>query len=764
MAEQIFPPSARSIYFSSLLNSKNADLNELGVQGALYLNENNFIEHSPQRLFEALKILEKGIAIEQGSEKEYFSNLLRNVSTTKMNEKTQNVLQQRLNSIFSGESFDYTAFIKFINDLLLGEKQTNEIIKYERQRLNGLEQLNQHIRQQEKIIATKKEDDKVVKRTIKGQNRINRYMDNEYLTSHTFPTLKEYFTSIKGTIDGLLSVEANKIIERVLASDAVEKLQQAFTNDDYQDVAKISILNQIVKETTADSIITQVIQKALNQTNNLDGIINQIVNDLVTKTEEKVSRSVHENQTLKQYQKKEIKQIKQEGDQILVSGRGLGGLALGNSTVMEKIKGMIPENDKNTEEKLNNLIKDYYDALSPAKENEKEKQKKISSSAALGNLSKFLKNIIQSYIESQLKKMYDPKQLMQDLEKQLIHTTIEITGPQYSELISRVVSDSFQNLIAYDEAKRNKKADSIYLNIAPVTITTDVPEPSQKILQDALSKVNKELISNLYESTYAEQATDYERTKKGYLSGIEKRGKLMEQIIKKNITNAEEQAKALEAMSAYLKSTIVVTETVKTFRLYQNDIGFVAGSLGGNLGAQLNNFQELFTSAGFPMSAQEMEWLEVAIVNCSPHAIGAKNKGPIERYLSTMAGFAVFDEASAEISMIAETVQQQYIESSPQIIHIYRLNGLYFPGSYILTKIYNSLNESFLTAEEELGTIDGAKIVSTASPNIINQNIHNTADRWADTYEKAKSMTSIEVTFLSRLLDILNNLAGAFNL
>jgi hypothetical protein len=129
-----------------------------------------------------------------------------------------------------------------------------------------------------------------------------------------------------------------------------------------------------------------------------------------------------------------------------------------------------------------------------------------------------------------------------------------------------------------------------------------------------------------------------------------------------------------------------------------------------------------------------------------------------------MAGFAIFDEASAEISMIAETVQQQYVESSPQIIHIYRLNGLYFPGSYILTKIYNSLNESFLTAEEELGTIDGAKIVSTASPNIINKNIHNTAERWADTYEKAKSMTSIEVTFLSRLLDILNRIVGTFNI
>jgi len=74
-----------------------------------------------------------------------------------------------------------------------------------------------------------------------------------------------------------------------------------------------------------------------------------------------------------------------------------------------------------------------------------------------------------------------------------------------------------------------------------------------------------------------------------------------------------------------MKNTIFVTETMKTFNTYQNDYGFISGSLGGNITTQLGNIADLFEKAGVPLSADEWEWLEIAIVNCSPNTIGFSN-------------------------------------------------------------------------------------------------------------------------------------------
>lgn len=93
---------------------------------------------------------------------------------------------------------------------------------------------------------------------------------------------------------------------------------------------------------------------------------------------------------------------------------------------------------------------------------------------------------------------------------------------------------------------------------------------------------------------------------------------------------------------------------MKTFNQYNSKLGFIAGSMGPNVSKQVNNFAELFEKAGVPMTPTEVEWLEIALVNCSSAAIGYKIKDPIEKYLSVLAGFAIFDEGSLEIEMIVQ--------------------------------------------------------------------------------------------------------------
>ena len=210
-----------------------------------------------------------------------------------------------------------------------------------------------------------------------------------------------------------------------------------------------------------------------------------------------------------------------------------------------------------------------------------------------------------------------------------------------------------------------------------------------------------------------------------------------------------------------MKNSIVITETMKTFNQYNNDIGFLSGSLGSNIATQVGNFAELFASAGLAMGSKEKEWLITALVNCSSSTIGIGNKEPLEKYLSLMAGFAVFDEGSAEVEMISGKAKEQYANFSPQIMHLYRLNGMYFPGSYILSRIYDNLTKTSTEINSQITTNnDGAIINAQASESLIEQG--KGAARWTQTFQAAQGVTSVSVAFMSGLLDIVGQLMDAF--
>ena len=155
----------------------------------------------------------------------------------------------------------------------------------------------------------------------------------------------------------------------------------------------------------------------------------------------------------------------------------------------------------------------------------------------------------------------------------------------------------------------------------------------------------------------------------------------------------------------------------------------------------------------------------MAMVNCSDAAIGVENKDPIERYLSLMAGFALFDEGSAEVEIIAtaEKTENFYSKHSPKIMHLYKLNGLYYPGSYILTRIREHLTNITNQVTSEMLNNDGAIIDARGDEKLIDSyRGKDTATTWKNVYNAALDRTKIRVAFLSGLLDVVNKL-GNFN-
>lgn len=101
--------------------------------------------------------------------------------------------------------------------------------------------------------------------------------------------------------------------------------------------------------------------------------------------------------------------------------------------------------------------------------------------------------------------------------------------------------------------------------------------------------------------------------------------------------------------------------------------------------------------------------------------------------------------------------------SGPQIMHLYNLNGTYYPGSFILQRIYDHLTKTISEIDNEIINNDGAHISAYGSGADIAKAETDPTTRWRKTYQSAKGKTRISVAFLSGLLNIMNQLNEPFN-
>ena len=255
-------------------------------------------------------------------------------------------------------------------------------------------------------------------------------------------------------------------------------------------------------------------------------------------------------------------------------------------------------------------------------------------------------------------------------------------------------------------------------------------------------------------------------TANGNLKNLREQIKSNTQLVDKQ---KQEIATLLHQLKHELYNSIYRSDTMKTYNQYQNKIGFLGGSIGTNLAQQINSINMLFEQAGMGMNDYEIDLLTDLILNTSYHSIiGTHYKGVIERYMSAIAAFTLFDEGGAELEMLAAQFNNLPKPSGPQILHMYRLNGVYYPGSYILTET--------LKGVMELGKVmtvntHGAR-VSIYNP-ITEKVIPNRpwhagdpildTDPWGTVSKQAQASVQLQITFMAGMLQVMENLQKAMN-
>lgn len=231
-----------------------------------------------------------------------------------------------------------------------------------------------------------------------------------------------------------------------------------------------------------------------------------------------------------------------------------------------------------------------------------------------------------------------------------------------------------------------------------------------------------------------------------------------EAIIQQTIQNVEKIDKNLDMLlnnvniHGSIKGYISIGETARESK------GLQGASFGANILDQLDIIHE--TMSGF-ITPEDMNWLLFAMLNAGTQAIGHEYKHSLEDYFSTMIGFLMFNDAQL---MFEDAINQiGYNENGSNDIHLYTINGIYMPNSFVLQRTYEALMGINSDINSKLKPSSGGlkTTLNTYNGGPINSDHILKIEDWENTSNAAIKATKLDMHFLTGMLDILENINTA---
>lgn len=196
---------------------------------------------------------------------------------------------------------------------------------------------------------------------------------------------------------------------------------------------------------------------------------------------------------------------------------------------------------------------------------------------------------------------------------------------------------------------------------------------------------------------------------------------------------------------------------------------FEGAAFGSDIIEQATILEDLFEAGG--ISTFDRDWLIFALINCGEGMIGKGNKHHLEDYLSMVAGLLMFNDAYLISQDVRKFIENTYVNASVEDIHLYVLNNIYIPNSYILEETYHAMFRAFIDLE---GYINGGdvyhkinltlKTYDTGYKKTFSQDeldFDKGGIAWFNESKAAIKQTTLTMTFLAGFLDILEQISQA---
>ena len=772
---------------------------------------------------QALAFLQNAITYEQGQELAYFQSHIN--GNNKLPPEVKNQLSSFFTKTDGTYQVDYIGFIAWINMFFNGINSFKNNLSYESMRLNEVNRLinefkNLSVRKQNQYRKAAREHSKdkdddsfynafrafLIDRlntAKKGNDDLNKAIEAEsrsVLNSQTMAnaiqdTLKNMFYQTWGDLD-IRAKMSELITTKTTSPQTISKelgmfMLNSFVVKASDGISKI-ILNEV--ESTGGSFALP--------SNLKDKLTKEFVDTLKFNEEDERTESLLSEKEIQDLLGRARMFLKDAESQEKTKNRFFKGIDA------DSIVGHKKGDNGSKQGGMVGLTREVVTILEDALEQELKKRgktydwdlktgKRSGKESIETQRARLLRNLrqlnpqIAVYSSTAHRKLYD-----YDLVESELHNLINNNNLVTVEIRKK---DNIASELGADQAIANtidtkklgdkvialtdgyQKADSIRIDLAEFTATPNIPS-------GVFSRIADKIVKSFYSTVNVQADVDItggynegaDRKEKGFahneffLEGETKRRVgALNKIFSDTKKELEDQGATIDEIKQALdelKKSFQISTTVKSYDKYDNNYGFHGGSLGASVENQVANIQQLIAyGTGSTMSQADIDWLLFAIYNSGSALLGSGVKNQIEDYLSTVAVMLMFDDAGQQAQYVRAQAEGRFIGQSRGILHLYNLNGFFFPSSYILKLTLDGLlrAENYLNSTANYSMGSRAHIINNVGEgDIVGGERSKTTGRmsttsqqdWFNTFSGNKGKVQIQLTFLAGLLDIMDQL------
>ena len=791
-----YSPGGRYFYFTSLLSSSNPTLRAIGEAGnaAVHANVgkllgaiNDQARDDQSLIMQALNFLKRMQQAELAQEFNYFKMQAERLQRANVSQRLTTFFQN--NSL---ENFNYIEFLAVINEMYTDIDSFKKTIELEKKRLENLDTIFNEFEQY--IQANPQEYDLTQTRSSNIRSFVSQSIKNERMNQNfqKVANYVEYFKSatIANNIQSRFRTIFDKVWKNTITQQRLMTLFEG-TNIRNLDAAKKALVAEMVMNfmTTASSEIENLV----------DHIKNVAQQEAIS---DEVKASLN-----KEYKRSNDKRANQIVNLFFT---GLGDSKTEQMLMQTVGKLKVIDKDSNTEDDLTRLMGRIFNNYYVIKYNNNNKTISGLTKEAIAALNKILdskehkkttaddmtrtgiQKRVRNYLNNLQVKVGEPKITVDtaavvDGMNSLLGQTdlVDIQIAKKDNLISeayfandaRRLGESIGSLILSALTTDGQKIDTAAIEIANVTALPMYADV-QKIISDALqnmliqnSKISHESIQIVNEQGDPDIFNEAQwRIDNGFEAGefsIEAetlRRKYMNTAIlqqtRKQLEDVIKDEAQIEIILHSIQNSIKLGATVKSYNKYENNIGFHGGSIGGDLTAQLANITKMLSYGG--ITIDDAEWLTLAVYNTGAGMVGADLKTPLEAIFSAMGALLLFDDAGAQAQYIMDMAPNMIEQSSPQYLHLYHLNNLYIPSSFVLSRTIEAM-ENVATVLLNSG-FNSTQMANTGVKATIENNVQPPGPGEHDMsafFAAHSGEVNITLTFLAGFLDIVSSINAA---
>lgn len=744
----------------------------------------------------AMDFLKAMIENEQQNEREYFMTNIAN------NDKLTPGIRKRCSDILSAEgTIDYIGFINMINEYYTGLDAYKKNLKYESERLTKLQQLYSEFHKH----YTQNPDGTYTIQVKNKEKNLLEYQDSSFYTAFR-QFLIEGAKDDKNWVskeDSRLGLNT-KTMANTIQNQFSSIYNKIWNNTDFRTQIENAVLNTGLKG-YEQQVTTYLIQEILMES---QGMLTKYFNEeeyKVTLSQTEVNNFVQAfldklniqpgETTSMALERHLLTSLKGEAEILLKAEQQL---TLSTDRIIKEVTNDVVLSIGDDGHSINNLSQDIINLIQSILA--KNKKKTSVSNKKVWTKDNLFQALSETYRNRPIKikaKKWNTQEIVeiansliknQKLVKVQIAAKDNIISEGFSSWALNKASALTGRLRAIFLTFGTQKADVAGIEIGKVTLipqNVDWAHIAQQITKnymDSLEITDVDINSKnikFNEKTFRQdkhfgsQEFSIEAETMRRLAVKEKEIEQITTQLKRKGIKADE----IQQVLSNLKNSVSIGSTVKSYNKYDNEHGFHGGSIGGTVEHQLENIQKMFQYGG--ISFPDVEWLTFAIYNAGAGLMGAEYKEPIENILSTVAVMLMFDDAGQQAVYLREQLDERYRLSSyngSKFLHLYYLNGNYYPSSFILQLTYNGLLDAYsqLNREYLKGTEAFKGISNGSRANIINNVseknevgtktsndiVTTKQSQWAETFAANSKSVQIQITFLAGMIDIIDILNG----